>query len=197
MIKSISEKLTNYIIFKGVVKRKEYEIYFYGFQIALEVIFNFFVTIIIALVFGVVEEVIFFLLAFIPLRAFAGGTHLKYYCQCFIISIAIIFVSIYISFCISFLIVYLMALNTILMLLIYSLSLWNSCKADLIYFRIRLIFTFIWIWLIFFAGIILKEKNLLISCALVVEFISLIISKKYIILRSYRTKLNRFPSSRQ
>lgn len=77
-------KLTNYILKKGIIDKKSYEIYQYGFQCFLEVSASTLCSIIIALLLHMLPECLFFFLLFVPMRSFSGGLHLKTYLACFI-----------------------------------------------------------------------------------------------------------------
>ena len=80
----LSIVLTNYIFKKGLIDKKNYEIYQYGFQCFLEVSASTICSIVIALLLHMFSECLFFFLLFIPMRSFSGGLHLKTYFSCFI-----------------------------------------------------------------------------------------------------------------
>ena len=80
----LSIVLTNYIFKKGIIDKKNYEIYQYGFQCFLEVSASTICSIVIALLLHMFSECLFFFLLFIPMRSFSGGLHLKTYFSCFI-----------------------------------------------------------------------------------------------------------------
>ena len=83
-MKHLSIILTDYIFEKGIIDRKNYEIYQYGFQCFLEVSASTICSIVIALLLHMLPECLFFFLLFIPMRSFSGGLHLKTYFSCFI-----------------------------------------------------------------------------------------------------------------
>lgn len=85
-MESLSKKLTTYILKRGVISQKNYEIYLYGFQIFLELILNMLCSIIIALLLDMKIECFLFFLFFIPLRSYNGGIHMKRYLSCLIMS---------------------------------------------------------------------------------------------------------------
>ena len=80
----LSVILTDYILKKGIIDKKNYEIYQYGFQCFLEVSASTICSIVIALLLHMFFECLFFFLLFIPMRSFSGGLHLKTYFSCFI-----------------------------------------------------------------------------------------------------------------
>lgn len=80
--------LTDYVEKKGVIERKERELYEYGFEIALEASLSFLVCIVLASMLHMVLEGILFFVIFIPMRSFAGGLHLDHYWKCFLLSCA-------------------------------------------------------------------------------------------------------------
>ena len=69
----LANKLTDYIIEKGIITEDMTGIYKYGFQCFLEFSVSTLCSIIIALFFGMLPECLFFFLLFIPMRSFGGG----------------------------------------------------------------------------------------------------------------------------
>ena len=106
----ISKRLTDYILNKGVIEEKDYDIYNYGFVCFLEVTVSTFTSIIIALFLGMLRPCLFFFLLFIPMRSFGGGLHLNSYLACYFASCLILTLSLLaikyftLPSCISFLI---------------------------------------------------------------------------------------------
>lgn len=82
----IAKVLADYVLYKGVINKDEYNLYEYGFQIALEMGLSLVISGIIAGMLHMVPEGILFFIIFIPLRSYAGGLHLKYYFHCLILS---------------------------------------------------------------------------------------------------------------
>ena len=89
----ISKRLTDYILNKGVIEEKDYDIYNYGFVCFLEVALSTLTSIIIALFLGMLRPCLFFFLIFIPMRSFGGGLHLSSYFACYIASCLILTVT--------------------------------------------------------------------------------------------------------
>ncbi len=89
----ISKRLTDYILNKGVIEEKDYDIYNYGFVCFLEVTLSTVTSIIIALFLGMLRPCLFFFLIFIPMRSYGGGLHLNSYLACYIASCFILTIS--------------------------------------------------------------------------------------------------------
>jgi accessory gene regulator B len=85
-MQKLAIRLTNYVVYKGVVKEEERKVYEYGFQTGLEVSVSFLISIVIAALGHMLLEGLLFLAIFIPLRSYAGGMHLEHYSYCLILS---------------------------------------------------------------------------------------------------------------
>lgn len=83
----LSTKLVDLIAENGTIDPKDKELYSYGLHQGLIIISNMITTIIIGAVLGVIWESIFFMMAYIPLRTFAGGYHSKTQMRCYLFSI--------------------------------------------------------------------------------------------------------------
>ena len=75
----VAKMLADYVLCKGVIIKDEYDLYEYGFQIALETGLSLIISGIIASMLHMIPEGILFFIVFIPLRSYAGGLHLKHY----------------------------------------------------------------------------------------------------------------------
>ncbi len=82
----VAKMLADYVLCKGVIIKDEYDLYEYGFQIALETGLSLIISGIIASMLHMIPEGILFFIVFIPLRSYAGGLHLKQYLHCLILS---------------------------------------------------------------------------------------------------------------
>jgi len=89
----LSTKLTDYILKKGVIEEKDYDIYKYGFLCFLETSLSTVTGIVIALFLKMLFQALFFFILFIPMRSFNGGLHLKKYYACYISSCIILMLS--------------------------------------------------------------------------------------------------------
>lgn len=101
-IAKLSRRIGDDLVRSNVVKAEDAEIYIYGINQILVSILNISSALIIGLIFGVFLEVAVFMVAYIPLRTFAGGHHAKTPLRCYVFSvIMLIIVSLdlkYISF---------------------------------------------------------------------------------------------------
>lgn len=75
----IARILTDYVIYKGMVKEEERSIYEYGFVVAMETGLSLIIIFFVAGILHMVVEGILFFIVFIPLRSYAGGLHLEHY----------------------------------------------------------------------------------------------------------------------
>jgi len=73
-----------------IIKSEEKELFTYGLQQGLVLIINIVSSILVGLLFHMVWESILFLIAYIPLRSYAGGYHARTQIRCYILSIGII-----------------------------------------------------------------------------------------------------------
>lgn len=95
MIQKMVDTLVNKQLKNHTMKDEEQKIYRYGYILLCEVFLNSVMALIIGMVFGELKAVIFFLVAFIPLRSFCGGWHANKIWVCTIISNVILLVQIY------------------------------------------------------------------------------------------------------
>lgn len=89
-MKKIAGRIISYMCNQNVINRNDYEIYRYGLQSALEVFGATVINMIISQIIGCLKELICFLLIFIPVRAYAGGFHMKKYGYCFLCSTIVV-----------------------------------------------------------------------------------------------------------
>lgn len=82
----IARILTDYVIYKGMVKEEERSIYEYGFVVAMETGLSLIISFFVAGILHMVVEGILFFIVFIPLRSYAGGLHLEHYWSCLALS---------------------------------------------------------------------------------------------------------------
>lgn len=82
----IARTLTDYVIYKGMVKEEERSIYEYGFVVAMETGLSLIISFFVAGILHMVVEGILFFIVFIPLRSYAGGLHLEHYWSCLVLS---------------------------------------------------------------------------------------------------------------
>lgn len=87
---SLAERITDSFTNSGIIDAQERELYEYGLHHGLLMVVNLITTIIIGIIFGMVWESIVFMLAYIPLRTYAGGYHAKTQFRCYLLSIVLI-----------------------------------------------------------------------------------------------------------
>ena len=85
----MSKKLTEYVVKTGIVPVESYEIYQYGFQIGLEMLFSFVVCFGVATYLHMIPEFVVYTGIFMLLRTYAGGVHLNSFRACFTCSIIV------------------------------------------------------------------------------------------------------------
>lgn len=90
MFQTTAQKITDRLCSQDIIEDADKELYAYGFNMLLTVSLNIISTIIIGLLFGMVFESIAFLVAYIPLRSYAGGYHARTPLGCYIISLLLI-----------------------------------------------------------------------------------------------------------
>lgn len=90
MFQTTAQKITDRLCSQDIIEDADKELYAYGFNMLLTVSLNIISTIIIGLLFGMVFESIAFLVAYIPLRSYAGGYHARTPLRCYIISLLLI-----------------------------------------------------------------------------------------------------------
>lgn len=90
MFQTTAQKITDRLCRQDIIEDADKELYTYGFNMLLTVSLNIISTIIIGLLFGMVFESIAFLVAYIPLRSYAGGYHARTPLRCYIISLLLI-----------------------------------------------------------------------------------------------------------
>lgn len=80
----------------GLIKEEDISVYRYGYTLMLEMFVNFAIAIIIGFIANKIMMISIFLLAFIPLRSFAGGYHADKAWKCVILSNSVIIVAIWV-----------------------------------------------------------------------------------------------------
>lgn len=181
---ALAKVLTDYVVYKGMVKDDERTIYEYGFIIALETMLSLIISFGIASILHMVVEGVLFFLIFIPLRSYAGGLHLDCYLTCLSLSCLI--------FSVVLLIVKLVNLHlyfSFLLFIVLVFSVWWLHPVDHInrvvdedeelYFRRRLKFFLVIDVLISTLCVVTKRKQYLslIVVTLLMIVITMILGK--------------------
>lgn len=89
MFECIAEQMTQSLINAQIIENEGREIYRYGIQQGLTMILNLLTTLAIGLICGMWWQAFVFMLAYIPLRSYAGGYHAKTPFRCYLFSIAL------------------------------------------------------------------------------------------------------------
>lgn len=90
-MEKIAEKLTDYIIQKGVVSKDDYEIYRYGFLTGIEIVLYIITSFILSAKLQMICECVVFFFVFIALRSFVGGLHMDSFATCYGCSVITLF----------------------------------------------------------------------------------------------------------
>lgn len=90
MIQLISNNITDKLIENGTIDYEDREIYTYGLHQGMTMILNIATTIIMGILFKMIWQSIIFMMAYIPLRSYAGGYHAKTQIRCHMFSIILI-----------------------------------------------------------------------------------------------------------
>lgn len=90
MFEVLSERVTGWLLENEAFPREDKEIYQYGIQQGMIALLNLGTTMVIGMVFGKLLESILFMVAYIPLRSYAGGYHAKTAVRCYFFSIVMI-----------------------------------------------------------------------------------------------------------
>lgn len=98
----MAEKVTELMVQNEIITSEDREIYVYGLNQGIILLVNILTSLLLGFIFNKSIEVIVFLVAYIPLRSYAGGYHAKTPLRCYLISIVMILAVIFltsISFC--------------------------------------------------------------------------------------------------
>jgi accessory gene regulator B len=85
-----SEKVVDHFVNTGVVTNDDRELYQYGLNQGLTIVLNIVTTLVIGLLLNMVWQSILFMIAYIPIRTYAGGYHARTPLKCYIISVIMI-----------------------------------------------------------------------------------------------------------
>ena len=95
----ICEKITENLAANGIIAYEDKALYTYGLKQGSLIFLNIITTAIVGLIFNVLWQCFVFLLAYVPLRSYAGGYHARTQLRCYLFSIALmIIVSIMIKY---------------------------------------------------------------------------------------------------
>lgn len=92
-----SKKIVNLLVSNEIISAEDKELYEYGLHQGFILLANIFTTILIGWILNMMIESIVFLVAYIPLRSYAGGYHAKTPFRCYILSIVMISVALLVA----------------------------------------------------------------------------------------------------
>lgn len=87
------DKVGNRFVRDGIITEEDKELYTYGMQQGALILINIISAIIIGIIFNMVWQCIIFLLAYMPLRSYAGGYHARSQFRCYVVSQFIIVIA--------------------------------------------------------------------------------------------------------
>lgn len=99
MFAKTAKQLVVHLEKNQIIKSDDRELYVYGFNQGLTILLNLVTTLGIGLLFGSTVQLVVFMVAYIPLRSYAGGYHARTPLKCYIISIIMLIV---VSICLKY-----------------------------------------------------------------------------------------------
>lgn len=96
MLEKMINASTDYLVSHQVINEENRDIYEYGFHVLYNNLIDIISIVIIALCLNMMPEIIIYHVSFILLRNTAGGYHAKTHVHCFVLSTAILLVSLFI-----------------------------------------------------------------------------------------------------
>lgn len=90
MFPRLSNRIVDVLVENKTINSENRELYYYGFNQGLTAILNLFTVLLIGIIFGCTVQLAVFMVAYIPLRSYAGGFHASTHIRCYILSIIIL-----------------------------------------------------------------------------------------------------------
>lgn len=87
---SLSERIVSHFVRQGVITVEDEPIYLFGLDQIFFQLLNLITAIVIGLIMGMLPEALLFIVAYIPLRKYAGGWHASTQLYCFLLSTVLI-----------------------------------------------------------------------------------------------------------
>lgn len=87
MFAAVSNKVTNYLICKRVIKDENREIYQYGFEQIFTTLLNAATMLLFGIAFGEIYQCIVLTVSFMALRSYSGGYHASTSLRCYILTV--------------------------------------------------------------------------------------------------------------
>ena len=88
-MESLSKALSDYMVGNSVIREEDNEIISYGIDLFLSSMFELISIFLVSVFVGNLKETLFFFIAFIPLRIYAGGYHANTKLRCYIVSLVV------------------------------------------------------------------------------------------------------------
>lgn len=117
-----ADKITNYIMNKGIIDPDDYDIYHYGFQTGIELIICLTVSAIIAGFMDLFIEYVVVLSVLLPLRAYVCGIHMERFVSCFLCSVILVTCGPYVIQKVLINKEIMLALSIVVMIILHNLS---------------------------------------------------------------------------
>lgn len=89
-MQKLAERLTEYILKQGIIEEEDFDIYKYGFQTGMELLFCVITSMIVAVCMGKGFECLLLILTFFSLRGNMDGIHMKRFSSCYLLSCVVI-----------------------------------------------------------------------------------------------------------
>ena len=90
MLSRMSEKITDVFVESKIILFEEKDIYKFGVKQGIMIVLNLFTLFVIGAIYKMIFDVLIYILAYIPLRSYAGGFHAKTHARCYLLSIIIL-----------------------------------------------------------------------------------------------------------
>lgn len=97
MLERLAENISFYLIVNKIINIEEQDIYIYGLQLIISIIFTSISILIIGTLIGELLSAIIYLSIYFLLKSYTGGYHAKHYYQCYFYSILVYIFLLYIN----------------------------------------------------------------------------------------------------
>ncbi len=99
MYSKISSKLTKWLIKLDVIESENFEVYEYGFELLVALVFSILTIITFSFISNRFVETLLYLIGFFSVRAICGGYHAKHHYSCFATTISTYFLFLFLYYC--------------------------------------------------------------------------------------------------
>lgn len=94
----IAQTITQKLISNNIVKKDDFEIYQYGFELLLSLLFTVLVVFVISFFIGMTIETMIYFVGFFSVRVICGGYHAKHHWSCFITTLCTYLIFLFVYF---------------------------------------------------------------------------------------------------